>query len=78
MVLGISVPGRPTYLSKRRARAFCAFSRYGLGCLDVFFFSRLSFFLLLSLRDGPILTEILSQRAVTLKKTNQLYTITLR
>ena len=45
----------------------------GGGCLDIFF-SRLSllFFFSLSLGDGPIQTEILSQRAVKPKKpTNQ-------
>ena len=44
----------------------------GGGCLDIFF-SRLSFFysFSLSLGDGPIWTEILSQRAVKPKTTNQ-------
>ena len=41
----------------------------GWGCLDIFF-SRLSF-LSHSLGDGPIQTEILSQRAVKPKTTNQ-------
>ena len=46
----------------------------GGGCLDIFF-SRLSFLFSfsLSLGDGPILTEILSQRAVKPKTTNQPY-----
>ena len=33
-VLGkLSVPGRPTYLNSSRARAYCACSRCGWGCL---------------------------------------------
>ena len=42
------------------------------GCLDIFF-SHLSFLFSfsLSLGDGPIWTEILSQRAVKPKTTNQ-------
>ena len=61
----IPVLGRPTYLDYSRARAYCACSRCGWGCLDIFFslvyhFSSFS----LSLVDGPIQTEILSQRAV--------------
>ena len=37
MVLGkLSVPGRPTNLDYRRARAYCACSRCGWGCLDIF------------------------------------------
>ena len=42
MVLGkLPVPGRPTHLDYSRARAYCACSRCGWGCLD-FFFSHLS------------------------------------
>ena len=41
----------------------------GVGCLDMFYSS--IFFLSLSLRNGPIKTEILSQRAVNPKITNQ-------
>ena len=71
MVLGkLSVPGRPTYLDNCRVRAYCACSRCGWGCLDIFscvyFFS----FLPPSSGDGPIKTEILSQRAVKQKKNN--------
>ena len=40
------------------------------GCLDIFFSSFLSSFSL-SLEDGPIQTEILSQRAVKPKTINQ-------
>ena len=37
MVLGkLPAPGRPTNLDYSRARAYCACSRYGLGCLDIF------------------------------------------
>ena len=37
MVLGkLPVPGRPTNLGKSRARAYCAYSRCGWGCLDIF------------------------------------------
>ena len=36
-VLGkLSVPGRPSNLAYSRARAYCAFSRCGWGCLDIF------------------------------------------
>ena len=48
MVLGkLLVPGRPTNLDWSRARANCACSRCGWGCLDILSFS-------LSLGDGPI------------------------
>ena len=37
MVLGkLPVPGRPTYLDNSGARAYCACSRCGRGCLDIF------------------------------------------
>ena len=37
MMLGkLPVPGRPTNLDKSRARAYCACSRCGWGCLDIF------------------------------------------
>ena len=32
----LSVPGRPTSLDDSRARAYCACSRGGWGCLDIF------------------------------------------
>ena len=42
MVLGkLPVPGRPTNLDSSRAKAYCACSRWGGGCLDIF--SLLSF-----------------------------------
>ena len=73
MVLGkLPVPGRPTYLEWSRARAYCAFSRCGWGCLEIFsLVYHFSFSFSLSLGDGPIQTEILSQRAVKPKTTNQ-------
>ena len=74
MVLGkLSVPGRPTYLDNSRIRAFCAYCMCELGFFGMFFgffFSRLSFSL--SLGDGSMETEILSQRAVKPKTTTQL------
>ena len=37
MMLGkLPVSGRPTNLDSSRARAFCACSRCGWGCLDIF------------------------------------------
>ena len=56
MVLGkLPVPGRPTYLDKSRARAYCACSRCGWGCLNIFLSSIFSrFFLPLSGRRPDI------------------------
>ena len=54
MVLGkLPVPGRPTCLDKRRARAYCSCSRCGLFG---HFYSHLSFLFSfsLSLGDDPI------------------------
>ena len=62
----LSVPVRPTYLNKRRASAYCACSRYGLG----FFLSRLSF-LAPSPADGAIKTEIPFPMAIIPRTTNQ-------
>ena len=73
MVLGkLPVPRRPANLDYSRARAYCACSGCGCGLFG-HFFSRLSFLFSfsLSLGDGPIQTEILSQRAVKPKTTNQ-------
>ena len=66
------MPGRPTNLDYDRARAYCACSKCGWG-LSGHFFSRLSFLFShsLSVGDGPIWTEILSQRAVKPKKTQK-------
>ena len=51
----LPVPGRPTYLDNRRARAYCACSKCGCVLFGQFFF-RLSFPFPfpLSLGDGPI------------------------
>ena len=64
-------PWRRTNLDDSRARAYFAYSRCGWGLFGSFF-SHLSFLssFSLSLGDGPISTEILSQRAVK-PKTNQ-------
>ena len=72
MVLGKHpVPGHPTNFDYSRARAYCAYSRCGWGLFG-HFYSRLSFLFCvsLSLGDGPIQTEILSQRAVKPQTTN--------
>ena len=71
MALGkLPVPGRPTNTALSRARAYCAFGRYGWGWFE-HFFSNLSYLFSFSHSrgDGPIQTEILSQRAV--KPNNQ-------
>ena len=70
-VLGkLPVLGSPTNLDNSRARAYCVCSWRLIG----HFFSRLSLsFFSPSLGDGPMKTEILSQRAVKPKTTNQLY-----
>ena len=55
MVLGkLSEPRRPTNLDNNRARAYCACSRCGGGCLDIFKFVYLFSFLSPSFGDGPI------------------------
>ena len=47
MVLGkLPVPGRPAYFDESRARAYCACSRCGRGCLDIFLSSIISLFFL--------------------------------
>ena len=59
MVLGkLPAPGRPTTMIVGQ-RPIALAEGTGGGCLDIL----LSFFSL-SIRDGPIWTEILSQRAV--------------
>ena len=73
MVLGkLPVPGGPTSFDFNRANAYCTYSRCGWGCLDkftlVYHLSLFSFSL--SLGDGPIWTDILSQRAIEPKTTN--------
>ena len=67
----LSVPGRPTNLDNSSAGACYACSRCGWGLFG-HLFSRLSvLFSFSSLRDGPIENEILSERAVKPKTTNQ-------
>ena len=65
----LSVPGRPTNLNNSRAWAYCACSRCGLGLLG-HFYSHISFLTSFSrsLGDGPIWTEILSQKPLNPKK----------
>ena len=73
MVLGkLPVPGRPTNLDGSRARVYCVCSRCGWGLFG-HFYSQLSFLssFSLSLGDGPIKCEIMSQRAVKPKTNNQ-------
>ena len=67
-----SSAGASYNLDYSRARAYCAYSRCGWGLFG-HFYSHLSFLssFSLSLGDGPIKTEILSQRAVKPKTTNQ-------
>ena len=66
MVLGkLPVPGRPSNLADSRARTYCACSGYrwwwfGHFYSHLYFLSSFS----LSLGDGPIKTENLSQRTV--------------
>ena len=70
MVLGkLPVPGRPPYLDYSRTGAYCACSRCGWGLFGLFS-SHLSFLFSFSLSpgEGPIQTEIMSQRAVTNQK----------
>ena len=64
--------GCPSNLDKTRAMAYCLCGRGGGVCLDIFLSSIISlFFFSLSLGNGPIQTEVLSQRAVKPKTTNQ-------
>ena len=73
MVLGnLPVPGRPTVWITVRQGPTALAEGAGGGCLDIFtlvcpFVSSFS----LSLVDGPIWTEILSQRAVKTQNNNQ-------
>ena len=67
------VPGRPTIWISVGQGPTALLVGAGWGCLDIFY-SHLSFLssFSLPLRDGPIQTEILSERAVKPKTTNQL------
>ena len=70
MVLGkLSVPGRPTILITVGQGPIVLAVGAGGGGLDISFYPFSSFSL--SLGDGPIQTEILSQRAIKPKTTNQ-------
>ena len=76
MVLSkLPVPGRPTIWMTVGQGPIALAVGAGGGCLDIFIllypFSPLS----PSLGDGPIWTEILSQRTVKPKTTNQLTNI---
>ena len=72
MVLGnLPVPGRPTSLDKSRARAFCAYSRCGWGLFGLFSLVCLSLFFLPLSGRRPDIDEILSQKAIKPKTTNQ-------
>ena len=73
MVLGkLPVPGRPTFCIRVGQGSTALAVGDGWGWFG-HFYSRLSFLcsFSLSLGDGPIYTEILSQRAVKPKTTNQ-------
>ena len=65
------MPGRPTIwiIVGQVPTAFAVGA--GGGCLDIFFSSIISLSYSLSLGDGPIQTEMLSQRVVKPKSTNQ-------
>ena len=55
MVLGkLPVPGRPTNLDDRRARAYCACSRCGFGLVWTFLLSTILSSFSISLGHGPI------------------------
>ena len=77
MVLGkVSRPGRPTNLDNSMARAYCACNRCGWGLFRHFdsplSFRSFHFSFSLSLRDGLIKTEKVSQRAVNSKQLTNL------
>ena len=73
MVLGkLPVPGRPTLWIKVGQGPTALVVGAGGGCSDIFTLTYpFLFSFSLSLGDGPIWTEILSQRAVKPKKNNQ-------
>ena len=71
MLCKLSVPGRPTnWIIVGQGPVALAVGA-GRGCLDNFSLVYLFSFLSPSLGDGPIQTEIRSQRAVKPKTTNQ-------
>ena len=72
MVLGKRpVPGRPTVWMMVGQGPIALAVDAGGGCLAIFPLRYLLFSFSLSLEGGPIQTEILSQRAVKPKTTNQ-------
>ena len=72
MVLGeLPVPGRPTVWMIVGQGSIALAAGAGGGCLDIFTLLYLFHPLSLSLGDGPISTEILSQRAVKPNTTNK-------
>ena len=74
MLCKLPVPGRPTNLDNSGTRAYCASGRCGKGVVWTFFLHpSLLFSFSLSLGDGWIKTEILSQRAIKppIQPTNQ-------
>ena len=72
MVLGkLPVPGRPTILIIVGQGPIALAAGAGGGGLDIFTLIYPFSFFSLSLGDSPIWTEILSQRAVKPKTTNQ-------
>ena len=73
MVLGkLPVPGRPTIWITLGQGPTALVVGAGGGCLDIFtLIYPFLFSISLFLGDGPIWTEILSQRAVQPKTTNQ-------
>ena len=72
MVLGnIPVRGRPTYLDNSRQGPSALVIGVSGGCLDSFTLIYHFYLLSFSLRNGPLYTEILSQRPLKAKTTNQ-------
>ena len=67
----LPVLGRPTNLDNRGQGSTTLVVGAGGGCLDIFSLIYHFSFLSPCLGDGPIETEILSQRAVKPKRTNQ-------
>ena len=66
------VPGRPVYFDYSRAEPLVLAVGAGGGCLDISsVIYHFSFFFFFSLGHDPILSEILSQRAVKPKTTDQ-------
>ena len=68
----LSVPGRTTSFDDSRARAYCACNRCGWGLIGHFSLNYLFSSFSVSLGDGPIQTEIVSQGPLSPKQpTNQ-------